>query len=491
MIINGTSLGFYNDGIGFVLNGTDPGFPAGGDPFIPNPDEPNLSAAAGILGDWLEDPPDLSVPWTGPQLIPSTWAPGTETAVLYPFGDDDTTYASVTIRIGVDNGAFVWLDGVYLGGLVSPGGVVPGELTLTVKDLAPREHFLQIIREDHGGVTGFFIEVLATLASPFVFDEPQEFATTEPAFAQATGDFDENGLVDLVAVVPGTGSVRVFLNRGVTDGVWDGFDALDPIVVGTDPRDVAVGDFDLDGDPDIAVTLFGEDAIRVLTNNGTMDGAFTLEPPIPVGADPWSVAAADFTGEGAADVAVILSGADAVVILANDAQPAGGSGGGGANVSFTLIETINATGVSSGLCPEDIDEDKDIDLIIAQREQDSVRVSVLDGGLEIASTTVDVGDGPVDITGADFDGNGFTDFATANSGGGSASIALNDGPKRPGGAPIFRPAQTEPAGANPTTVQAVDIDADGDPDLAVTADDPETGPSVRVLENQGADGTPG
>jgi len=165
-IINNSSLGYYNNSIGNILNGSDPGFPSGGDPSIPNAPEPNLNAAAAILGNWLSSPPELNTNWSGLQTTPFSWPSGHETAAVYPFGNEGTAWTDITIQIGADNGAFVWLNGQYLGGQVMPGGVVPGELTLTVAALGPGEHFLQIIREDHGGSTGFSISMTGVPSAP-------------------------------------------------------------------------------------------------------------------------------------------------------------------------------------------------------------------------------------------------------------------------------------------------------------------------------------
>lgn len=171
--VNGATQGFYNDSIGTVLNGTNPViddnavntflFPNDNsnpnDPSISSTPEPDLSAAAGALGNWLGDPGNLNGNWSGPQAIPATWAVNSETAIIYEIDAGATGLTGVKADFGVDNGIFVWLDGVFLGGQMAPGGQVPGELMLSIGNLAAGQHHLQVLREDHGGGTGYSVLV--------------------------------------------------------------------------------------------------------------------------------------------------------------------------------------------------------------------------------------------------------------------------------------------------------------------------------------------
>ena len=92
VLLDDSSLGYYNNSLGTVLDRTNPYastylFPGpdvtDGDPLINGAPEPDLSAAAGVLGDWLASPASLSGAWSGLQSIPATWATNTETAIVY------------------------------------------------------------------------------------------------------------------------------------------------------------------------------------------------------------------------------------------------------------------------------------------------------------------------------------------------------------------------------------------------------------------------
>lgn len=173
-LIDGSTQGLYNSGIGEVLNGTNPIVDDGGvntflfpnngstpnDPTIASAPEPDLSAAAWQLGNWLTTPASPGGSWSaGPQAIPNSWAVNSETAIIYELDGGATGLNNVQLDIGVDNGVFVWLDGGFLDGALSPGGASLGEFSVSIGDIAAGTHYLQVLREDHGGGTGWSISV--------------------------------------------------------------------------------------------------------------------------------------------------------------------------------------------------------------------------------------------------------------------------------------------------------------------------------------------
>jgi len=171
LILDSSSLGRYNASIGTSLDtlGVLDPFPcaniACGDATVSFPAAPDLSAAAVVLGDWLTNPASPGGSWTSAQVIPSTWAINTETAIIYEIGAG-AGLTNLSLSLGVDNGIFVWLDGNYLFGTRRAGGSSSGEYVLALPDLTGT-HFLQIIREDHGGATGYAIQLTAdTLRVP-------------------------------------------------------------------------------------------------------------------------------------------------------------------------------------------------------------------------------------------------------------------------------------------------------------------------------------
>lgn len=160
-LVSATTPAYYNDKLGKILDGTDPRFPHKTDVEFKPIQAPNLEAAENILGGWLSITPlPLNSSWSGLRQIPATWVEYTETAIVYVLDAGPLGMEDVKANFRVDNGVFVWLDGQYKYGAVAPGGVdsTRWEYEVPLGRLQGK-HYLQVLREDHGGDTGYAIEV--------------------------------------------------------------------------------------------------------------------------------------------------------------------------------------------------------------------------------------------------------------------------------------------------------------------------------------------
>lgn len=164
VIIDDSTLGYYNSGIGSVLRDTSPFFTD--DPILTINTAPDLSAAALQLGGWLNSPPVFSTAgatWSASAVaIPTGWDTGTETAVAYAFGSASLSLQNVVVTIGVDNGLLVWLDGTFVRGDTSPGASTFGEFVYSLGDLSSGTHYLQFLRSGAGAAENWQIEVTGT-----------------------------------------------------------------------------------------------------------------------------------------------------------------------------------------------------------------------------------------------------------------------------------------------------------------------------------------
>jgi hypothetical protein len=82
---------------------------------------------------------------------------------------------------------------------------------------------------------------------------------------------------------------------------------------GTNPGSVTAADFNGDGKADLAVANYGSNTVSVLINNG--DGTFGIKVDYATGTLPYSVTAADFNGDGKADLAVTDYNSNTISIL--------------------------------------------------------------------------------------------------------------------------------------------------------------------------------
>src|SRR4051794_9041940 len=97
-------------------------------------------------------------------------------------------------------------------------------------------------------------------------------------------------------------NTRVQLNlEGLEERTVLTFLAPVGFTAGASPVASAVGDFNNDGRPDIAVTTPGAGTVSTLLGNG--DSTFQAPVSSPAGASPQAIIAADFNGDGNLDVA--------------------------------------------------------------------------------------------------------------------------------------------------------------------------------------------
>ena len=120
--------------------------------------------------------------------------------------------------------------------------------------------------------------------------------------AVATADFNRDGRMDVVAANYSAGTVSILIGNG--NGTLKGH--VD-YATGAFPRHLVVGDFNADGNPDLAVDVMGPDdpicpapVVSVFLGKG--DGTFRPRVDYATGCDPVWVAIGDFNGDGKQDL---------------------------------------------------------------------------------------------------------------------------------------------------------------------------------------------
>ena len=276
----------------------------------------------------------------------------------------------------------------------------------------------------------------------------------------AVGDFNADGNLDLAVANVYSGTSSIFLGDGKGN-----FTLASTPATGANPSWVAVGDFNGDGKLDLAVADLSTGAVAILLGDGK--GNFALGSSATAGVYSVSVVSGDFNGDGKVDLAVSNYYSNTVSILLGD-----GMG------NFTLTSSP-ATGSNPALAAVgDLNGDGKLDLAVPNCGSNTVSILLGDGkGNFVPASSPAVSACPLSVAAGDFNRDGKLDLAVANEGG-TASILLGDGMGN------FALSSSPAAGANPRFVAIGDFNADGNPDLAF-AD--YTGSTVSILLGDGTD----
>ena len=134
------------------------------------------------------------------------------------------------------------------------------------------------------------------------------FSTAMPCNAVAVGDFNGDGHPDLALVSPNSGEISILLGNG--DGTFQPSGAY--ATEGT-PNSIAVGDFNRDGKLDLAFVVANSSEVSIMLGNG--NGTFQAAANHRAGNSLLSIAAGDFNGDGHPDLAVVDTTSNEVSIL--------------------------------------------------------------------------------------------------------------------------------------------------------------------------------
>jgi hypothetical protein len=312
--------------------------------------------------------------------------------------------------------------------------------------------------------------------------------TTSNPFSIAVGDFNSDGNLDLAVANFGDGTVSILLG----DGTGFFHPAPTPIVtVGRGPYSIAVGDFTGDGVLDLAVANSGDNTVSILVNDGTGKFSPAATPTVAVGVSPLSVVVGDFLGNGKFDLAVVNScGTDSLCSAPGTVSILLGDGTGNFTPATTLPVGYSPYSVAVG----DFNGDGVLDLAVANScgndplcNNSPGTVSILlgdgTGSFSSAATSpVTVGVNPRSVAVGDFNGDGSLDLTVVNFNDNTVTILKGDGTGN------FAPATTTPVpvGVNPTSVAVGDFNGDGNPDLAVANFDDGTVTVLHALWTESA-----
>jgi hypothetical protein len=231
------------------------------------------------------------------------------------------------------------------------------------------------------------------------------------------------------------------------------------LAVGKGPAPVAIEDVNHDGCRDILVANADDRTLSVLLGDGR--GHFHLAPgtPIPTGEGPNDIAMGDLNGDGNPDLVIANTGTPYLTVLLGDGK---GSFKPSQHSPFATSSYPHVHGVVVG----DFNADGKLDVVTDSWGHDQILLLLGDGAgnLVLPGQFFHTGKRPYQrLRSADFNKDGKPDVVTTDMDINAVSILLGDGK----GAFHEAPGSPFPAGATPWAVAINDINKDGNLDLAV------------------------
>ncbi len=296
------------------------------------------------------------------------------------------------------------------------------------------------------------------------------FPVTDPV-SMGVGDFNRDGRPD-VAVVSARqkekeGVVRILLNDGTGS-----FNAAPDVAAGADPGQLVVGDFDNDGEDDLAITNQADKdvSIRLGTGGGRFGGAV---PDLAVGGRvPRALVTGDFNADNREDLAISAGDASGGNVYLRLGSPAGG-----------FVDGPTVANVLAPLVVEDFDGDAIEDLAAGDLIGTGGRylrgagaaafASPVNLGLPLAASLT----APHGLASGDFNGDGRRDLVTVMR----DVVSVRMSPQGPlaGGADLMVPGEHR-------AVAVGDLDGDRRDDVVVARCG--SGGGLVVLRDNGTTG---
>src|SRR5579859_3087775 len=306
------------------------------------------------------------------------------------------------------------------------------------------------------------------------FQPAVNYAVGKSPVAIGVGDFNGDGKLDIVTANLTDTNLSVLLGNG--DGTFQAAKNT-ALAALSNPRGLAVGDFNGDGKLDVAVSFSGSfyKTVRIMAGNG--DGTFSIGSSVAAGSLPEFVIAGDFNGDGALDFAVADYGSNIITVALNN-------GSGSFPVTHTYTVGSSSSSAPNSIAVGDFNGDGKADLAIANFNDNNISVLLGNGnGTFQNAVNYPVGVSPTSVISGDFDGDGFADLAVANSdpfsfNPGTVGILLGDG------AGNFQAQQTFTVGLQPFSLVAADFNGDSILDFAVANENSAGNGNVGVSLNQ-------
>ncbi len=301
------------------------------------------------------------------------------------------------------------------------------------------------------------------------FSARTTFSTATYPIAVATGDLNGDGKIDIASANLSSHSISVFLSTTSSGDVTPTYSLKTDFGTGTNPNSISIADCNGDGKPDIATGNNSSYTISILINTTTLGAAvpaFLEKSDTPTIGNLYLAPLEDCNGDGKPDFATANASNNTVSLLLNTTTP-------GASIpTYTTITNYTSGNYSTMAVFSDCNGDGKKDMLVVNYYADSVSVLMNTSPLGVSPLTYSMktnfttGTHPSAVAVGDLNGDGMPDIAVADNGADSVSVLMNT--TSPGAStPSNAAAVRFPTGSSPSAVTIVDLNGDGNRDMAV------------------------
>jgi hypothetical protein len=273
---------------------------------------------------------------------------------------------------------------------------------------------------------------------------------TAPPTALATADFDADGYMDL-AVSSATGQA-VWFFRYVGNRT---FIHQATYVHPFGPQDLVAGEFTGDCRVDLATVNGVSNNLTIIQNNGGW--SFTTRTSLGTGSNPRALAVGDIDRDGDDDLAVAHQGMRYVLFYRNQ--------GAGAFAQAGNSPTLFPSGQIDDIVLADLDGDADLDCVVPNAATGQIIVGYFNNPNFAAGTPVNVGGATFGVQAGDIDGDGDADVLVSDQSATPRLIVLQNY----GGGTFAPQTNLLGLAGGPNDIALGDLDFDGALDIVVSA----------------------
>jgi hypothetical protein len=264
-------------------------------------------------------------------------------------------------------------------------------------------------------------------------------------------DLNRDGYLDITTVNEDSADLRVFLNRADRSGLFHEF-AQPPYPVNDRVSPSEPTDFNADGIADVCVANINSNTVSILLGAG--DGSFNPQQEVGVGLAPRGIAVLDVDGDGDVDIVNTNANSSNLSLLLND--------GAGVMGAPTFFE--GGGSAEWALAAEDMNNDGLLDLVVGARSSHLIIVHTAGGDGTFTQQLAQDSDGSTWMLACgDLNGDGNADVSCANSSQNRGSILLGNGDG------TLAPPTGYASSPFPLATDLGDLDGDGDLDWVTSS----------------------